>query len=89
MTDSRKLMDPSTLEVLVMLRTNIDLWDERDMEWILVNSRYFDATDGDSVENGAEDDEVTSVSAISFQETRNVRQRTGAHGWQSLSSLSR
>ena len=31
----------------------------------------------------------TSISAISYQETRRVRQRTGAHGWQSLSSLSR
>ena len=91
MTDNRKLMDPSTLEVLIMLRTNKDLWDERDMEWILNNPRFFDAIDQDSAENDAEDDEdeVTSISAISYQETRRVRQRTGAHGWQSLSSLSR
>ena len=91
MTDNRKLMDPSTLEVLIMLRTNKDLWDERDMEWILSNPRFFDAIDQDSAENDAEDDEdeVTSISAISYQETRSVRQRTGAHGWQSLSSLSR
>ena len=41
--------------------------------------------------NDAEDDEdeLTSISAISYQETRRARQRTGAHGWQSLSSLSR
>ena len=91
MTDNRKLMDPSTLEVLIMLRTNKDVWDERDMEWILSNPRFFDAIDQDSAENDAEDDEdeVTSISAISYQETRRVRQRTGAHGWQSLSSLSR
>ena len=94
MTDNRKLMDLSTLEVLIMLRTNKDIWDERDMEWILSNPRFFDAIDQDSAENDAEDDEdeVTSISAISYQETqetRRVRQRTGAHGWQSLSSLSR
>ena len=90
MTDNRKLMDPST-EVLIMLRTNKDIWDERDMEWILSNPRFFDAIDQDSAENDAEDDEdeLTSISAISYQETRRVRQRTGAHGWQSLSSLSR
>ena len=41
MTDNRKLMDPSTLEVLIMLRMNKDLWDERDMEWILSNPRFF------------------------------------------------
>ena len=91
MTDNRKLMDPSTLEVLIMLRTNKDIWDERDMEWILCNPRFFDAIDQDSAESDAEDDEdeLTSISAISHQETRRVRQRTGAHGWQSLSSLSR
>ena len=74
-----------------MLRTNKDLWDERDMEWILSNPRFFDAIDQDSAENDAEDDEdeLTSISAISCQETRRVRQRTGARGWQSFSSLSR
>ena len=67
------------------------MWDERDMEWILSNPRFFDAIDQDSAENDAEDDEdeLTSISAISYQETRSVRQRTDAHGWQSLSSLSR
>ena len=96
MTDNRKLMDPSTLEVLIMLRTNKDLWDERDMEWILSNPRFFDAIDQDAIdqdgaENDAEDDEdeMTSISAISHQETRRVRQRTGARDWQSLTSLSR
>ena len=67
------------------------MWDERDMEWILSNPRFFDAIDQDGAENDAEDDEdeMTSISAISHQETRRVRQRTGAHDWQSLSSLSR
>ena len=57
------------------------LWDERDMERILSNPHFFDAIDVDSAENDAEDDEVTSTSAISSQETRSVRHRAGAHGW--------
>jgi hypothetical protein len=28
-------MDPSTLETLIMLYMNKDLWDERDVQWIL------------------------------------------------------
>jgi len=35
MTDNRKHMDPSTLETLIMLYMNKDLWDERDVQWIL------------------------------------------------------
>ena len=91
MTDNRKLMDPSTLEALAMLWTSKDAWDERDMEWMLSSLRFFDAIDQDSAESDAEDDEdeLTSISATSRQETRRARQRAGAHGWQSLSSLSR
>ena len=87
MTDNRKLMDPSTLEILIMLRMNKDLWDERDMEWILCNPRFFD-------EFAHEDDEIddmTSLSAVSSTDGgRNVRQRTStAHGWQPPSASSR
>ena len=32
MTDQRRLMDPSTLETLLMLKLNKDLWDARDIE---------------------------------------------------------
>ena len=35
MTDNRKSMDPSTLETIIMLRMNKDLWDERDVEAII------------------------------------------------------
>ena len=35
MTDNRKHMDPSTLETLLMLYMNKDLWDERNVQWIL------------------------------------------------------
>jgi len=35
MTDNRKSMDPSTLETIIMLRMNKDLWDERDVEVII------------------------------------------------------
>ena len=35
MIDNRKSMDPSTLETIIMLRMNKDLWDERDVEAII------------------------------------------------------
>ena len=49
MTDSRRHMDPSTLESLIMLRTNKDMWDERDVQWAIDNPGYFDeSSDSDS-----------------------------------------
>ena len=94
MTDNRKLMDPSTLETLIMLRMNKDLWDERDVEWILCNSRFFYEDNEDIALGGDhQPDDVTSLSSISSNDRgRNVRQRTStAHGWQppSASSSSR
>ena len=88
MTDNRKLMDPSTLEILIMLRMNKDLWDERDWSgFFATRSRFFD-------EFAHEDDEIddmTSLSAVSSTDGgRNVRQRTStAHGWQPPSASSR
>jgi len=46
MRPHRRLMDPSTLEMLVMLRFNRDLWDERDVDTIL--SRNYDVSRRDS-----------------------------------------
>ena len=54
MTDHRRQMDPSTLECLIMLRMNKELWDERDMEWILCNPRAFDDIDNDNYDNDGE-----------------------------------
>ena len=34
MTDQRRSMDPSTLETILMLKLNKDLWDARDIERI-------------------------------------------------------
>ena len=39
-------MDPSTLEMLVMLRFNRDLWDERDLDTVM--ARNYDVTRRDS-----------------------------------------
>jgi hypothetical protein len=46
MTPNRKHMDPSTLELLIMLRTNKDLWDERDLERILRGDNLTDDNNG-------------------------------------------
>ena len=47
MTDSRKRMDSSTLETLIMLRINKSLWDERDVQWLIDHPRYFHEVDND------------------------------------------
>ena len=64
MTYNRKLIDLSTLEVLIMLRTNKDLWDEKDMEWILSNPVFFNTVDKDNAENDAEDDEMYKFTSL-------------------------
>ena len=46
MRPRRRLMDPSTLEMLVMLRFNRDLWDERDVDTAI--ARNYDVTRRDS-----------------------------------------
>ena len=46
MRSHRRLMDPSTLEMLVMLRFNRDLWDERDLDTVM--ARNYDVTRRDS-----------------------------------------
>ena len=46
MRPRRRLMDPSTLETLVMLRFNRDLWDERDVDAAI--ARNYDVTRRDS-----------------------------------------
>ena len=38
MRPHRRLMDPSTLEMLVMLRFNRDLWDERDVDTVIARN---------------------------------------------------
>ena len=38
MRPNRRLMDPSSLEMLIMLRFNRDLWDERDVDTIMTRS---------------------------------------------------
>jgi hypothetical protein len=38
MRPHRRLMDPSTLEVLVMLRFSRDLWNERDVDLVVARS---------------------------------------------------
>lgn len=42
MRPHRRLMDPSTLEMLIMLRFNRDLWDERDID--IVMARNYDVS---------------------------------------------
>ena len=39
MSDHRKHMDPSTLEMLLMLRMNKDLWDEKTVESIFAREK--------------------------------------------------
>ena len=51
MTDSRNHMDSATLRTLIMLRTNNDLWDERDIQQAIDNPRHFEETsDSDSIQ---------------------------------------
>ena len=71
MTDSRKHMDPSTLETLIMLRMNKDLWDVRDVQWIIDHPSHFDETAGSEDEAGAnhsddsDDENVNSAPTLS------------------------
>ena len=61
-----------------MLRINKDLWDERDIEWILCNPRFFYEGDKDiALEDDQPDDrQLTVVETF-------VKQRTSAaHCWQ-------
>jgi hypothetical protein len=69
MTDSRRHMDPSTLESLIMLRTNKDMWDERDIQWAKDNPGYFEGTS-----NSDSTQEMQEEPDPSF--TRVLRQRT-------------
>lgn len=46
-TDSRKCMDPSTLETLIMLRTNKSLRDVQDVWSLTDHPRYFDEVNND------------------------------------------
>ena len=69
MTDSHIHMDPSTLESLIMLRTNRDMWDVRDIQWAIDNPGYFEGTsNSDSIQEMQEEPDP------SF--TRVLRQRT-------------
>jgi hypothetical protein len=70
MTDSRKHMDPSTLQTVIMLRTNNDLWDERDIQWAIDNPRHFEETaDSDSIQEEMQEE-------TNAQLNRLIRQRT-------------
>jgi hypothetical protein len=70
MTDSRKHMDLYTLQTLIMLRTNNDLWDERDIEWAIDNPRHFEETlDSDSIQGEMQEETNTQFNRL-------VRQRT-------------
>jgi len=89
MTDSRKHMDPSTLETLIMLRMNKDLWDVRDVQWIIDNPSHFDETAGSEDEAGTNqsddsDDEnintaptISTTSATSSSSSSSSSTRTG------------
>jgi hypothetical protein len=73
MTDSRRHMDPSTLESLIMLRTNKDMWDERDIQWAMDNPGYFNGTsDSDSTQEETEEMQEEADPSLN----RVVRQRT-------------
>jgi hypothetical protein len=39
MRPHRPLMDPTTLEMLILLRFNRDLWDERDVDTLMVRTQ--------------------------------------------------
>ena len=82
MTDHRRLMDPSTLETFIMLRANKELWDERDVEWILSNPEHFHVVDEETTVLGGARlrDDRDDLSAISTQSlsSREVRQRTSS-----------
>ncbi len=39
MRPHRRLMDPSTLEMLVLLRFNRDLWDEKDVDILMTRTQ--------------------------------------------------
>jgi hypothetical protein len=70
MTDSRKHRDSATLRTLIMLRTNIDLWEERDIHWAIDNPRHFeDASDSDSIQGEMQEE-------TNAQFNRLVRQHT-------------
>ena len=47
MTDSRKCMNPSTLETLIMLHMNKSVWDMRDVQWLIYHPHHFDEVDND------------------------------------------
>ena len=97
MTDNRKLMDPSTLETLTMLRMNKELWDERDMEWILCSPRFFDSDDDDQAvgvrrprDEDNDDDDVHSITSSSqltsstHGDQRHQRTASSSSGWRPL-----
>ena len=72
MCPHRRLRDPSTLEMLVMLRFNRDLWDERDVDTVM--ARNYDVTRRDSdtpastpfAEHSQPDRRVSSSSSTSL-----------------------
>ena len=97
MTDHRKVMDPSTLETLIMLQMNREFWDEQDMEWILCNPRFFDSDDGDQAvgvrrprDEDNDDDDVHSMMTPSSTHGDQRRQRTtsSSSGWHPLGCTS-
>jgi hypothetical protein len=71
-------MDLSTLETLVMLRAKKELWDERDIEWILSNPQDFHVVDEETAVLGGaclrdDRDDVLATSTQSLF-SREVRQ---------------
>ena len=97
MTDRGKHMDPSTLETLIMLRMNKDLWDQRDVQSVIDN--YGEINDQEGITGrvrnrdeigSAEDfcDDSTIVSTITTSESSQTsssnstsRRVVPAHGW--------
>ena len=73
MRPHRRLMDPSTLEMLVMLRFNRDLWDERDVDTVLARNYDVSRHDSDTpasstpfAEHSLPDHRVSSSSSTSL-----------------------
>jgi len=64
MTDSRRHMDPSTLEMLLILKNNKDLWDAKTIDDILCGNEQLPATTRKRAYSDIEDSESVAVSEL-------------------------
>ena len=65
MRPHRRLMDPSTLEMLVLLRFNRDLWDEKDVDTIMTRTQSAHVLEPPTPTSNSQASVSTSVSTSS------------------------